>query len=89
MIVEIENLTKAQELALESMFASFKNLGGIGASRWVSFFADGDGNFHPKIKVNGIEPKEYKNKNGEYVFTEVDRVIKIDYDKIAWEINYD
>ena len=58
------------------------NLGNIGASRWVCFYSDGDGNFRPKIIVDGKKPeftklltKEDRWKNDEY---------RIDFDKIAW-----
>ena len=82
MLIEIENLTKAQKIALEDMFATMVNLGNIGGSRWVCFYSDGDGNFRPKITVDGKKPeftklltKEDKWKNNEY---------RIDFDKIAW-----
>lgn len=51
--VEIENIDKAQAIALEDMFRTWVALGSMGGSRWTAFFADGDGNFRPKIKVNG------------------------------------
>mgnify|MGYP000858997142 FL=1 len=82
MLIEIENLTEAQKIALEDMFATMVNLGNIGASRWVCFYSDGDGNFRPKIIVDGKKPeftklltKEDRWKNDEY---------RIDFDKIAW-----
>ena len=53
MKIEINNLTKAQEIALEDMFATWVQLGNVGCSRWTAFFSDGDGNFRPKITVDG------------------------------------
>ena len=55
--VEIQNVTEAQIIALEDMFAKWVLFGRLGCSRWTAFFADGDGNFRPNIKVNGETPK--------------------------------
>jgi hypothetical protein len=33
-----------------SMLKYMQRLGGLGASRQVTFFSDGDGDFHPKFK---------------------------------------
>lgn len=51
--VQIENITEAQAIALETLFAQWVTLGKIGASRWTALFADGDGNFRPRVLVNG------------------------------------
>jgi len=59
MIIEIEGIKKADELALEDLLALWVELGAIGSSRWTAFYADGDGEFRPKIKVNGEAPKRY------------------------------
>ena len=58
MKIEIKNLTKVQEVALEDMLATWVGLGNGGSSRWTAFYADGDGNFRPKITVDGREPRE-------------------------------
>ena len=85
--VEISNITEAQAIALEDMFRTWMSLGSLGCSRWTSFYADGDGNFRPKIKVNG--------KNAEYAEVISDDMRKelwdnneyrIDYDSIAWRL---
>ena len=55
--VVIENVTEAQEIALNDLFATWHMLGNIGSSRWTAFFADGDGDFRPKITVNGEKAK--------------------------------
>jgi hypothetical protein len=55
--VVIENVTEAQEIALNDLFATWQSLGSMGSSRWTAFFADGDGDFRPKITVNGEKPK--------------------------------
>ena len=60
MKIEIKNLTTAQEVALEDMLSVWEYLGSIGSSRWTAFYADGDGNFRPKITVNGKKPEATK-----------------------------
>lgn len=62
MIIEITNLTIAQKMAIEDMLSYWILLGSVGSSRWTSFFADGDGNFKPKITVNGNDP-EFVDEN--------------------------
>ena len=86
--VEIQNITDAQAIALEDMFRTWVGLGNIGASRWTSFYADGDGNFRPSIKVDGKDAEfsplideKMRNKmweEGEYI---------IDYDMLACKLN--
>ena len=88
--VEISNITEAQAIALEDMFSTWIYLGEIGSSKWTCFYADGDGNFRPKIEVDGNEaqfaPTEIITNeirktlwdNGEY---------RIDFDSIAWKLN--
>ena len=58
--VEFDNLTEAQAITLETMFALWARLGRMGSSRWTAFMADGDGNFRPSVKVNGEDAKESK-----------------------------
>jgi len=55
--VVIENVTEAQEIALNDFFAMWQYLGGMGSSRWTAFYADGDGDFRPKITINGEKAK--------------------------------
>ena len=58
MKIEIENLTEEQAIALEDMLATWQWLGSSGASRWTAFYADGDGNFQPKITIDGRNPEK-------------------------------
>ena len=83
-VIEIENLTEPQKIAIEDMLKEWMRLGAIGSSRWTCFFADGDGNFQPKIKIDGKQPefaelidREKVWKTGEY---------RIDFDAIAWKM---
>ena len=54
--IEIDNLTEAQEIAIKDLLSTWQSLGGVGSSRWTAFYADGDGDFRPKILVNGVRP---------------------------------
>jgi len=87
--IEINNLTKPQRIALEDMLKTWLHLSSLGGSRWTCYYADGDGNFHPKIKIDGRDPKytdlikdrrERVWKNDEY---------RIDFDMIAWALHKD
>ena len=84
--IVIDNLTKAQLLALYQYFKNWKRLCNIGSSKNMSFFVDGDGNLHPDIhmKLPG--------------YITVDEILlakecyggksEIDFDKIAKELRY-
>jgi len=41
-IVEFDNITEPQAIALEDLFKTMEWCGNIGTSRWTSFFSDGD-----------------------------------------------
>jgi hypothetical protein len=90
--IEISNLTLAQAEALETMLSEYVRLGSIGASRWVAFYADGDGNFQPQITINGHEPKFSKYLQHDDVWERPDQIIicdqecRIDFDQIAWRL---
>lgn len=84
-IIVIKNLSIPQSIALEDMLATWQSLGSVGASRWTSFFADGDGNFRPRILYNGRPPRktdlleeEDTWKGSEY---------RIDFDSIGWKLH--
>ena len=55
--ISIDNITEAQKIAIEDMLATWIQLGKLGSSRWTSFYADGDGNFRPDIKINDKQPE--------------------------------
>jgi hypothetical protein len=90
MTVNME-VTIPQALALQAMFAYWNLLANVGSSRYVSFFVDGDGNFHPKCDVTYDKPIPFltdelrdlavvKDNGGDRTY---------DFDPIAWEINHD
>lgn len=90
MNIKITNLTLAQKIAIEDMLATWIQLGSMGASRWTCFFADGDGNFHPDIKINEKKPTltEFVSADERWK-TEIygiNEAYKIDFDWIAWRL---
>jgi len=90
-------VTIPQALALKEMFEKWNYLSGIGSSRHVSFYSDGDGNFHPDAKMTFSEgmpdfTEEQKEIIRQRAANENDEVVKIekgnkfDFDNIAWYI---
>lgn len=88
MTVEME-VTEAQALALQAMFEYWTGCGGVGASRKVGFYVDGDGDFQPKCKtsfsrkISTLTPEMSKaavilDKDGNRVY---------DYDPIGWMLD--
>jgi len=55
--IKIDNLTLGQAIAIEDMLSIWVILNKAGGSDWVAFYADGGGDFHPKISVNNKRPK--------------------------------
>ena len=88
--VEISNITEAQAIALEDMFSTWIYLGKIGSSKWTCFYADGDGNFRPKIEVDGNEAQFAPTK---IISNEIRKTLwnndeyRIDFDYIACKLN--
>lgn len=82
--VEIDNLTEAQEIALNDLFATWQSLGSMGASRWTAFFADGDGDFRPKITINGEKPKYTELLDREKLWKGDE--YRIDFDGVGWAL---
>lgn len=50
--VTFDHLNEPQAVALISMLETWEMHGKFGSSRWVSFFVDGDGPFHPEIEID-------------------------------------
>ena len=99
MVVKMD-VTIPQALALQAMFAHWNRLAGMGASREVAFYADGDGNFHPNCEVSyseelGFTKEEwdelhqlarvYYEDSGKDRFNEP--MALFDFDSIAWRIS--
>jgi len=84
-VIRIKNLTLSQSIALEDMMRTWEYLGNVGASRWTSFFADGDGNFRPKILYNGFAPRNTKLLDEDQTWK--GNEYRIDFDSIAWKLH--
>ena len=79
-------VTEAQAIALEDFFATMNQLGNIGASRWCAFYADGDGNFHPNITIDGRKPQKTPLLKKEDCW-KTENEYRIDFDWIAWKLH--
>ena len=62
--IEIDNITEAQAIAIEDFLATWLFLKEKKMRMWTAFFADGQFDFKPKIKVNGEEAKKYMGDIG-------------------------
>lgn len=87
------DVTEAQAITLREMFNYWNRLAGIGSSRYVAFYVDGDGDFHPNITMDFSEeltklsdgdlvlaqkdPKRFKASEGDRFY---------DYDPIGWAL---
>jgi hypothetical protein len=57
MIIEINGLTKAQEIAVSDFFAKIQGCVDNDASRWIALFADGADSWDGvTIQIDGSEP---------------------------------
>lgn len=97
MTVTFRGVTRAQAIALDAMFRFWQILGSLGSSRWVAFFADGDGNFNPKVEARfsidpygSADPTEREQLRLKAFPTNceesVEAMIPVDFDGIAWEL---
>jgi hypothetical protein len=93
MTIKLEGLTEPQKLAVEDMMRAWVLLGNLGSSRWTCFYADGDGDFRPKITVDGRKPEFCDLIDEETRWMDKDHKIQhhsgdymIDFDSIAWKI---
>lgn len=98
LVITLQNVSQADAIGLIKMFKYMQYLGNIGSSRMCSFFADGDGSFHPKAsfeypeelpevpEIDGVVTwdNEAKKLKGHPVSSEGD--FAIDSDSIAWKI---
>ena len=85
------DVTVPQAVTLREMFNYWNRLAGIGSSRYVAFYVDGDGNFHPHVTMSFSEelPELTKDELGHavvepraYDVREGDRFY--DFDPIEW-----
>ena len=95
---EFDNLTEAQSVSLEEMFAVWMFLKDKQMSMWTSLFADCAVDFKPVIKVNGEDPKRFMKDIGVRVgkvkfVTDTgdveDDMYLLDYERVAKALNDD
>ena len=87
LVIELDNILLHDAIALKKMFERMEYLGNIGSSRVCSFFADGDGSFRPKVKVDyHMDLPEVDDISG---VDERTGDFNIDSDSIAWKIYHD
>lgn len=82
-------VTEAQAMTLQAMFEYMSELGGVGASRYVAFFADGDGNFQPKAEFLYSKPVRPVDEDVKKIAVVEDRHghRKYDFDNVAWYLH--
>jgi hypothetical protein len=89
MKVEFNNITPAQKVALEDLFAVWNLLASKQKGRWTAFFADGTTDFKPVIKVDGEEPQRFLENIGPRWTTinkdteEEDEIYFMDYERVG------
>ena len=87
MTIRLEGLTLPQAAALRAMFERMRHLGGLGGSRWVAFYADGDGNFRPKPSYEFSHSAETVEEwsEGECGWNSDRDEYRVNFDSIAWK----
>ena len=90
------DVTIPQALALQAMFEHWNRLAGLGSSREVAFYADGDGNFRPRAQFEFSEEipelddelrniaKRQPEDSGKDRFGSP--MASFDFDSIAWRL---
>ncbi len=83
-------VTPAQGLALKAMFEHWNRMSSWGCSRNISFYVDGDGNFHPKADISFSEElPELTDELSKKAICNDDKNgdIGFDFDAIAWALH--
>jgi len=82
-------VTVPQALALQAMFDYWNELSGMGASRFVGFYCDGDGNFHPHAHCmfNEELPELTDELRAAAVQKDDEGDRMYDFDGIAWKLD--
>ena len=98
--LKIANLRKEQAIALINMFQEMENFGYRGHSAYIGFYADGDGDFHPKVSHNlrisndkiksylektKIYEKDHRTNSKEKKFPWTDSITLFDFDNLYSE----
>lgn len=80
-------LTEAQRIAFEDMMACWNSLSSMGSSRFTKYYADGDGDFHPSVRINGQKPHSTKLLTNEERWPENGKEYQVDFDIIEWRLH--
>lgn len=86
------DVTAPQAYALQQFFRMWNMLGNVGSSRYVAFYCDGDGNFHPNCVIT-TDPPLPPMPQEQLALCEgnVDRPViaeyHVDYDAIGWSLH--
>jgi hypothetical protein len=86
--------TVPQALTLQAFFDQWNSLGNVGSSRFVAFYVDGDGDFHPECAVTVDrqlpELTDELREAGRHEGSDVDVAdddIFYDFDAVAWKLH--
>ena len=83
-------VTPAQGLALQAMFNHWNKMASWGCSRYIGFYVDGDGNFHPKAEVEFNAPMHQltdEMAGTAVIENDGDGNLMFDCDPIAWMLH--
>lgn len=86
-----DEISEAQAITLVKMAKIMEYCGNIGTSRNVTFFADGDGDFRPKVSYEsdgelGFEKKPLEIDLNIWETMDKHSDFRLDYDSVAWQI---
>lgn len=84
------NVTIPQALALQAMFKHWNRLSSMGSSRMISFYVDGDGDFHPRCNClfsESIPELTDELEKLAMIQNDGNGQIIFDYDGIAYQLN--
>jgi len=74
--IKVSNITRRDAKRLNGLLRTMQYLGGIGASRLVNFYCDGDGSFRPKFEIdNAYFSSEKFSRYGEKRRTSIGKTI--------------
>lgn len=78
------DVTESQAITINQMIKQWNQLSSLGGSRYVAFFADGDGNFHPNGKVESEWDLKANEDLGVFAVEKYkEGVIYMDFDPVS------
>lgn len=77
-------VTECQAVALNEFFRQWNSLSSCGGSRFVAFYVDGDGIFHPKCEVNSEWNLEQWKEEAKHAYVDsYNDIIRYDSDAVS------